>query len=59
MVVKKYNAPQPKDIIRYTNNVEEKDKIYFCGWRDNTKRGDKVTKSNLYKTRKLLDYNAY
>ncbi|ELK43371.1 DUF6037 family protein [Brevibacillus borstelensis] len=53
------NTPEPSDIASYRKDIEESDKIYFMGWRDNEKRGDKVSSENLYKTRLLLDYEAY
>jgi len=33
--------PEPHDIAIYRSDVEESEKIYFCGWRDNTPRGEK------------------
>ncbi|MEK4381965.1 DUF6037 family protein [Aeribacillus sp. FSL K6-2848] len=55
----KQNIPKPHEIGQYRRNVEEADKIYFCGWRDNNARGHRVSKENLEKTRKLLSYKAY
>jgi Family of unknown function (DUF6037) len=48
---------KPQDVARYRSFSEEPDKVYFCGWRDNDKRGDKV--QNLDKTRALLGEKAY
>lgn len=53
------NRPKAQDIIKYKSNVEEADKIYFCGWKDNTVTGNKVQDKNLDKTRKLLGEKAY
>lgn len=51
--------PTPHDIAIYRSDVEESEKIYFCGWRDNTPRNEKVTPHNLYKTKKLLGEQAH
>lgn len=53
------NAAKPQDVIRYFSNIEESDKIHFCGWRDNSLRGHSVTESNLEKTRRFLGQQAY
>ncbi len=45
---------EPHDVARVRRNVEEAHKVYFCGWRDNTVRGENVTDKNLHKTRELL-----
>ena len=50
---------KPHDVARHRRDVEDNDKIYFCGWRDNTKRSEHVTPKNLYKTRRLLGETAY
>lgn len=49
----------PRDISVYRRDVEESAKIYFCGWLDNTKAGNKVTPGNLMKTRRWLGEKAY
>ena len=43
-------ALQPHELAPYRNNVEESEKIYFCGWLDNTQRGGQVSEGNLRKT---------
>ncbi len=48
------NAPRPHEIGRYVRTFEDPDKIYFCGWRDNSPCGEHVTKTNLAKTKKLM-----
>lgn len=53
------NKPKPHDVASFRRDVEESDKIYFVGWRDNKTRGHKVSKENLEKTRKLLSKEAY
>ncbi|WDZ51786.1 DUF6037 family protein [Acinetobacter vivianii] len=53
------NIPEPHEIAVYTNDVEEADKIYFYGWKDNTIDGKQVTEENLEKTKKLLGYETY
>ena len=47
----------PSSIIHYRRNVEEADKTYFVGFRDNNKLGCQVR--NLDKTRKLMGEEAY
>ncbi len=53
------NIPKPHEIAMYRRDVEETHKIYFCGWRDNTSRGQNATEENLEKTKKLLGYETY
>lgn len=53
------NKPKPRDVIFFRRDVEEADKIYFCGWKDNDIRGEKLSDKNLHKTRQLLDEEAY
>ncbi|MEK4286670.1 DUF6037 family protein [Paenibacillus sp. FSL P4-0502] len=53
------HKPEPSDIAYYRSDIEESEKIYFMGWRDNEKRGEKVGAENLHKTRLLLDFEAY
>lgn len=48
------SEPEPHEVGEYRNDVEESKKIYFCGWRDNTVRGETVTPHNLHKTKRLL-----
>ncbi|MGY8871623.1 MAG: DUF6037 family protein [Pseudomonadales bacterium] len=50
---------RPQDIAPYQSVAEEADKVYFVGWRDNSKWGTQVQEVNLEKTRKLLGVNAY
>ena len=45
--------PGYQDVLRVASkkrDIEEKDKIYFCGWRKNA-IGERVSKKNLEKTR--------
>ncbi len=53
------HSVRPQDVVRFRRDVEEASKVYFCGWRDNTVRGDNVTEKNLLKTRELLGQKAY
>ncbi|AIG26118.1 DUF6037 family protein [Brevibacillus laterosporus] len=53
------NTPIPSDIAYYRRDVEESEKIYFMGWKDNEKRKEKVSPENLNKTRLILGYDAY
>lgn len=49
----------PQDVIRYRSNVEEANKIYFMGWRDNSLINEKVSPENLEKTRLLIGEDIY
>lgn len=51
--------PEPHEVGEYRNDVEESEKRYFCGWRDNTVRGETVTPKNLHKTRRWLGEQAF
>lgn len=53
------NVPTTSDIAPYYSNIEEADKIYFCGWLDNNLRNNRVSDSNLEKTQRLLGKKAY
>lgn len=53
------NKPKPEDIARYSKDIEDSEKVYFMGWLDNEKAGNKVRDLNLEKTRRLLGYDAY
>lgn len=53
------SSVNPQDIAPYQSIVEEADKIYFVGWRDNSKWRTRVQVTNLDKTRKLLGEKAY
>ena len=46
--------PSPRDVGKYYPDLEEADKLFFCGWLDNTKQGKRVTSSNLAKTLRLM-----
>lgn len=52
------NRVQSNQIAPYYPDVEEADKIYFIGWRNNA-TNEHVGDSNLDKTRKLLGEDAY
>lgn len=54
-----FRKTTPRDLSRYRRDVEEADKIWFCGWRDNTSEGKHVTSMNLIKTRRWLGEQAY
>ena len=53
------NIPKPHQVIKYRNNVEESDKIYFLKWLDNTKQNNQVSDDNLKKTKDILGQQAY
>ncbi|WP_257014593.1 DUF6037 family protein [Variovorax sp. YR752] len=50
---------RPQDVAPYRKDVEESERVYFCGWKDNTLRGESVSQANLHKTRQLLGVAAY
>lgn len=45
------NTVKPQDIVKYVSNIEESDKIYFCGWLNNNLQGNQVSEKNLKKTK--------
>lgn len=47
-------TPKPHETARVHRNVEEADKIYHCGFLDNSKLRRRVTPENLNKTKRLL-----
>lgn len=49
---------KPDEMAAYVRDIEDADKIYFWGWRNNHKRGENVTPENLEKTERLLSYHA-
>ena len=49
---------KPADIAKYKRDVEEADKIYFCGWRENSDK-EHVSVKNLEKTKEYMGINAY
>lgn len=49
----------PSDIIKYYSNIEEEDKIHFCGWLDNNIQNNKVSEKNLIKTRRFMGQQVY
>ncbi len=53
------NRPKPHEVAKYRKNVEEAEKIYFCGWFDDEKVGKKVRESNLEKTKAILGVEVY
>jgi hypothetical protein len=50
---------QTYEIAQYRCEIEDKNKVYFCGWRNNKLRNETVTHSNLRKTKMLLGNHAY
>jgi hypothetical protein len=53
-IANKTSEAKPHEFAKYYPHIEEANKVYFLGWRDNKIRGEKVTPENLLKTRKLL-----
>jgi hypothetical protein len=51
------DAPQPDFVARFWDDVEEADKVYFVGWRNNPV-GAHVTAENLAKTERLIGRGA-
>jgi hypothetical protein len=49
----------PHEVAAYRRDVEDSARIYFCGWRDNTAHGERVSETNLHKTQRLLGERAY
>lgn len=56
--INRNNRAQSHQIAPYHPDVEEADKIYFLGWRNNASH-EHVGDSNLDKTRRLLGEEAY
>lgn len=50
---------EPKHIAKYHRDIEEADKIYFCGFINQSKFGRHVSSQNLYKTHVLMGEEAY
>lgn len=48
-----------QDIVRYYSNIEDADKVYFCGWRNNSARGENVSEKNLRKTQLMMGQQAF
>lgn len=57
-VAERAGVPRPEEVVVYRRDVDEAHKVFFCGWRDNTVRGEHVTETNLDKTLKLLGRRA-
>lgn len=51
--------PRTYELAQYHSEIEDKNKVYFCGWRNNKVRKETVTQSNLLKTKMLLGHHAY
>lgn len=57
--VKSNNVPKPHEIDQFRRDIEENERIYFLGWRDNKIRNQDVSPENLMKTKLLLGMKAY
>ncbi|MFA9381351.1 MAG: DUF6037 family protein, partial [Acetanaerobacterium sp.] len=57
--IKATKRATPASLIPYHTDVEDADKRYFIGFKDNTKAGNHVTQKNLEKTQKLMGKQAY
>lgn len=57
--IKATNHATPASLARYHSSVEESEKYYFIGFKDNTKSGNHVTPQNLEKTLALMGEQAY
>lgn len=49
----------PQDIAKHRADIEECEKIYFCGWLDNDLRGNKRSSENLKKSKTLLPNETF
>lgn len=58
-IAEKRCRPKPHEVAVYRRNVEESDKIYYMGWRDNNLLNQNVSEENLEKTRQILGIQAY
>ena len=47
------------DVVRWYPDIEDAHKRFFCGWLDNSKQGNKVSSTNLTKTRRLLGQRTH
>jgi hypothetical protein len=52
-------AVKPHEVARHRRDVDEAEKIYFYGWRNNNTRKEQVSEGNLQKTRRLLGEATY
>lgn len=50
---------KPQDVARHRNNIEDAEKIYFIGWRNNIEENGRVSPANLEKTMQLIGDDAY
>ncbi len=53
------HEPRPHELAHYRTDVDRSDGTYFCGWRDNTARNERVSERNLHKTLRLLGKRAH
>lgn len=61
MIPKHFNPKSIPSIYEIAQHrvVEEKEKVYFMGWKDNNITNERVREQNLKKTRLLLSEEAY
>lgn len=57
--IKETRAAEPRLIAHYHRDIEEADKIYFCGFINHRAEGRHVSSENLRKTRLLMGEDAY
>ncbi len=50
---------EPRHIAKYRRDIEESNKVYFCGFANQKKYGRHVSQKNLHKTRTLMGEEAY
>ncbi len=57
----KPNNPKvrPQDVAVYRRNVDEANKIYFYGWKENNLTNEEVSDENLEKTKLLIGVDTY
>lgn len=51
--------PTTRDVAQYYPDLEHGDRLFFCGWLDNTRQGNRVRPENLVKTRRLMGQHAH
>jgi hypothetical protein len=50
---------QPHHVLAYRKDVDEADKKFFCGWKDNTLTDEQVSEPNLKKTLEAFKQRIY
>lgn len=53
------NVPTITEVAKLSRDVDEADKVHFCGWRINDGVSSNVSQENLQKTLRICGYAAY